>query len=112
MRLAHSGVGRGRAAQREPDGHVTVAVLLRASGGGREGGEGSEVCCLLLLLGEMVLCELGETLRRIEGSPSIFKAGNEDTERAARANVRGWSRHRGLHGGLGCWRLERVVDLA
>jgi hypothetical protein len=60
----------------------------------------------------MVLCELGKTLQCIEGSLSVFKAGNEDIKRAARANLRGWPWHGGLHGGLGCWWLERVMDLA
>jgi hypothetical protein len=52
------------------------------------------------------------TLRRIEDSLSVFKAGNEDIERTARANLQGLPRHGGLHGVLGCWWLERVVDLA
>jgi hypothetical protein len=59
----------------------------------------------------MVLRELGETLQRIEGGLSVFKPGNEDIERMARANLRGWPQHEGLHGRLGCWWLERVADL-
>jgi hypothetical protein len=70
------------------------------------------VCSLLLLLGDVVLCELSETVWGIERGTGVIEAGNEDVERAVGASLWGRSRQGGLYRGLRRWWLEGFVHLA